>query len=151
MDDKALRDGIFALHTRRFGSVAEVLVQRLVKLGKGQNLFHDLYDDMRNHRVEVKFSVVRKKAEIPITEATVLKAIEGATSEQRMVKFAEWEHVEFDCNIQQIKRAQFDVLYYGLFFSTAWLCSESGLRRLALRFNTPTSNMRGTSEKDSST
>ncbi len=117
MDGTTLRDGIFALHTRRFGSVAEVLVQRLAHLGKGKNLFHDLYDDVEKHRAEVKFSVVRKKAEIPISEATVLQAIEGATSEQRMVKFEDWEKTEFDCNIQQIKRAEFDVLYYGLFFS----------------------------------
>jgi len=117
MDGETLRDGIFALHTRRFGSVAEVLIQRLVKLGKARSLFHDLFDDIERHRVEVKFSVVRKRAEIPITEATVLRAIEGATSEKRMVHFDDWKTVDFDCNIQQIKRAEFDVLYYGLFFA----------------------------------
>lgn len=26
-------------------------------------------------------------------------------------------HFEFDCNIQQVKRAEFDHLYYGIFFS----------------------------------
>ncbi len=34
-----------------------------------------------------------------------------------MVAFSEWQKHEFDCNIQQVKRAKFDVLYYGLFFS----------------------------------
>jgi hypothetical protein len=33
------------------------------------------------------------------------------------VAFSEWKKHKFDCNIQQVKRAEFDVLYYGLFFS----------------------------------
>ena len=82
MDGNDFRDGIFALHTRRFGSVAEVLVQRLLKLGKGRTLFHDLYDDVENHRVEVKFSVARKQCETGISEATVLKCIAEARSEE---------------------------------------------------------------------
>lgn len=117
MDGKTLRDGIFALYTRRFGTVSEVLVKRLVGLGKSKNLFHDLYDDVANQRVEVKFSVVRKKAEMKVTEATVLQCIAEATNEQRMVSFSDWESCEFDSNIQQVKLAEFEVLYYGLFFS----------------------------------
>ncbi len=74
------------------------------------------YDDVENKRVEVKFSVVTKKSQIPVTENTVLQAIEAAISEKRMVDFDEWANVTFDSNIQQIKRKQFDVLYYGLFF-----------------------------------
>ena len=34
-----------------------------------------------------------------------------------MAAFSEWEQHKFDCNIQQVKRVEFDVLYYGLFFS----------------------------------
>ncbi len=117
MDGEKLRDGIFALRTRRIGSVAECMIQRMLKYSKGRNLFHDLYDDQLNHRVEVKFSVVQKKAEMTVTEDTVLKCIEGAVAENRMVAFAEWKEHNFDCNIQQVKRAEFDVLYYGLFFS----------------------------------
>jgi hypothetical protein len=117
MDGDVLRDGIFSLFTRRFGSVAECMVKRLEKCGKSRNQFHDLYDDIKNHRFEVKFSVVRKKAETPISEETVLQCIEEATSLKRMVAFEEWQNYQFDCNIQQIKRAEFDVLYYGLFFS----------------------------------
>jgi len=117
MDGDTLRDGIFALHTRRFGSVAEVMIRRLVHLGKGRNLFHDLYDDAAQHRIEVKFSRVQRAAETRITEATVLQCIEEATSEHRLVDFDEWRGQTFDCNIQQIKRVEFDVLYYGLFFA----------------------------------
>lgn len=117
MDGEMLREGIFALHTRRFGSVAEVLIQRLKKLGKARNLFHDLYDDLENKRVEVKFSRALKKAEFVVNEDTVLQCIEAATSEKRLVAWSERSVVKYDCNIQQIKRVEFDDLYYGIFFS----------------------------------
>ncbi|MGH7965042.1 MAG: hypothetical protein ACRERD_25065 [Candidatus Binatia bacterium] len=117
MDGDKLRNGIFALRTRRFGSVAECMIKRLLKCSQAKSLFHDLYDDARQHRIEVKFSVVQKKAERTVTEETVLRCIEEATAEERMVAFADWRQHGFDCNIQQIKRAEFDVLCYGLFFS----------------------------------
>ena len=117
MDGIELREGIFALNTRRFGSVAEVLIKRLVKLQKGRNLFHDLYDDLRNKRVEVKFSRALKKSEMLVSEDTVIDCIIGATSEARLVPWSDRRTQLFDCNIQQIKRAEFDILYYGVFFS----------------------------------
>jgi hypothetical protein len=117
MDGDALREGIFCLRTRRFGKVAELMVKRLVKLGKGRSLFHDLYDDVASKRVEVKFSTVLKKSPTLITESTLLHCIEAATSEKRMVSFDDWQKTKFDSNIEQIKRREFDVLYYGLFFS----------------------------------
>jgi hypothetical protein len=117
MDGDTLREGIFALNTRRFGSVAEVLIKRLVSLGKAKTQFHDLYDDYKKKRVEVKFSRALKKSELLVTEATVLQCVEAATSEKRMVTWADRTRVEFDCNIQQVKRAEFDHLYYGIFFA----------------------------------
>ncbi len=117
MNGEKLRSGIFALRTRRFGSVAECMVKRLRKLGKATNLFHDLFDEKTSQRIEVKFSVVQKKSEQTVTEQTVLQCIEDATAENRMVAFSKWREHEFDSNIQQVKRAEFDVLYYGLFFS----------------------------------
>jgi hypothetical protein len=117
MDGEKLRDGMFALRTRRIGSVAECLMMRLLKYSKGRNLFHDLYDDRQNRRIEVKFSVVQKKAVTTITVDTVLKCIEEAVAQNRLVAFSAWKQHKFDCNIQQVKRAEFDVLYYGLFFS----------------------------------
>jgi hypothetical protein len=116
MNGDNLRDGIFALHTRRFGSVAEVLIERLCQLGKARNQFHDLYDDVARHKVEVKFSRVQRASETKITKETVLQCVEEATTEQRTVRYADWKRYRFDCNIQQIKRAEFDILYYGLFF-----------------------------------
>jgi len=116
MDGAKLRDGIFALNTRRFGSVAEVMIKRLGMFGPGRNQFHDLHDDLLKHRVEVKFSKVLKKAEVTISESTVLRCILEACSAERMVLFAQWHNHQFDCNIQQIKRSEFEFLYYGLFF-----------------------------------
>lgn len=117
MSPEKLKEGIFNINTRRFGTVAEVMVRRLVKLGKSKNQFHDLYDDLKNHRVEVKFSTVRKKNNRVITEDSVLQCINDEISTIRQVNYLEWASYEFDCNIQQIKRDQFEVLYYGLFFN----------------------------------
>ena len=63
MDGDKLRNGIFALRTRRFGSVAECMVKRLLNCSQARSLFHDFYDDAKRHRIEVKFSVVQKKSE----------------------------------------------------------------------------------------
>ncbi|MEX2176263.1 MAG: hypothetical protein WD872_18015 [Pirellulaceae bacterium] len=117
MDGETLRDGIFALHTRRFGSVAECMVRRLGTYAKSRSQFHDLFDDQREHRIEVKFSRVQKQADTTVTEETVLQCIEEAAAKNRLVEFAEWKQHRFDCNIQQVKRTEFDVLYYGLFFA----------------------------------
>ena len=117
MDGETLRGGIFALRTRRFGSVAECMVKRLRKYGKAKSLFHDLFDEQTRQRIEVKFSTVQQKAKRTVTDETVLDCIEDAISEREPVPFAKWHANKFDCNIQQVKRQEFDVLYYGLFFS----------------------------------
>src|SRR3989442_8053575 len=117
MDGETLREGIFALRTRRVGSVAECMVKRLKKYGKAKSLFHDLFDDEKGQRIEVKFSTVMKKAERRVTEEMVLACIEEATAGNRMVAFDNWSQHPFACNIQQVKRREFEVLYYGLFFS----------------------------------
>ena len=56
------RDGIFALRTRRFGTVAEIMIAKMFNL-------------------------------------------------------LESNKYRCDCNIQQVKRKEFDILYYGLFFA----------------------------------
>ena len=63
MDGETLREGIFALRTRRVGSVAECMVKRLRKYGKAKSIFHDLFDEQTRQRIEVKFSTVGKKSE----------------------------------------------------------------------------------------
>lgn len=121
MTPEKLREGIFSLNTRRFGTVAEVMVKRMASLGKAKSIFHDLYDETAKRRVEVKFSTVRKKSARAITEENVLGCIEDELAENRQVNFGSWKDSEFDCNIQQVKRSEFDILYYGLFFHDAIL------------------------------
>lgn len=111
-----LRNGIFALRTRRLGKVAELLVKRMNALQSAKSQFHDLYDDIAQQRVEVKFSTVLRKHKMTLNEDNVLDAIRNELMSKRAIQFAERNEHKFDCNIQQIKRAEFDVLYYGLFF-----------------------------------
>lgn len=116
MTPEELRDGIFALFTRRFGTVAELMVKRMQDLAPARARFHDLFDDLAKKRVEVKFSRVLNAHEGAITSANVLEAIEAARAERKAVAVDHAECDDYDCNIQQVKCAEFDVLYYGLFF-----------------------------------
>ncbi len=116
IDPEVFRRGIFNLRTRRFGTAAELLIQKLLGATKGRSQFHDLYDDEKNHRIEVKFSTVNTSSDEPINIRNLLSAIEKAGTE-RAVPYANWKNYKFDSNIQQVKIAEFDILYYGLFFS----------------------------------
>jgi hypothetical protein len=118
IDPEIFRRGIFNLRTRRFGTAAELLIQKLLGAQKGRSVFHDLYDDTKDHRIEVKFSTVNTSSNAPITLFNLLEAISQAGLE-RAVPFEneEWRKHSFDCNIQQVKIVEFDILYYGLFFA----------------------------------
>ncbi len=94
---------------------------RIAEVGKGLNQFHDLYCDKTENRIEVKFSRVQRRAEVAITQNSVVKAIFAELDENRTVNLSDWKTAEFDCNIQQVKCAEFDILYYGLFFWDAIL------------------------------
>ncbi len=112
-----LRNGIFALNTRRFGTVAEHLIKILANTNWGKDFSHDLYDEKTNQRVEVKFSRALKANPKTIQESNIIEEIINADDSKRMFASTEWRQHKFDCNIQQIKKKQFDVLYYGIFFS----------------------------------
>ncbi|ADI00456.1 hypothetical protein [Salisediminibacterium selenitireducens] len=112
-----LRNAIFSLHTRRFGTVSEIMIKKLLSYGPSKNQFHDLYDKSNNLRVEVKFSRAQKK-EDTITDENIKKQLEKITSfENRMFPSSDWKHHKFDCNIQQVKSTEFDILFYGIFFA----------------------------------
>lgn len=115
MTPEELRDGIFALNTRRFGTVAEIMVKKLKGLGKAQSMFHDLFDATGNQRVEVKFSRVGQNLD-KLTEHNLLECILKEQGTDRRVRFADWTKHKFLCNIQQVKKTEFDGLYYGMFF-----------------------------------
>ena len=119
MDAKIVefRDGIFALRTRRFGTVAELMIRDLISLSKGKNQIHDLYDEAEGKRIEEKFSNVMNANEATITEKNMIDQCIKANVAKRAMKSDELHLYSFDCNIQQIKRREFDILYYGLFFA----------------------------------
>ncbi len=121
MTPEELRDGLFNLKNRQFEAAAEIMVQKLGSLNKAKNIFHDFFDAEGKQRVEVKFSTVRKKHISPITTTNILLCIQHELSKNRQVNFLQVtqdieDKIEFDCNIQQIKRNEFETLYYGLFF-----------------------------------
>lgn len=112
-----IRDGIFALNTRRFGTVAEHLIKILANADWGKDIFHDLFDENAKRRVEVKFSRALTANQRTIQKSNILDEIINATRSKRIFASTEWRKNKFDCNIQQIKKRQFDILYYGIFFS----------------------------------
>ena len=55
---REFRDGIFALRTRRFGTVAEIMIKKLYNLDESGTLAFDKKDKITKNRIEVKFSTV---------------------------------------------------------------------------------------------
>ena len=114
------RDGVFSLNTRRFGKVAELMIKELYGLENAQSDAsgaYDLFSDNEQKKVEVKFSTVLRKCKENINSENVISQIMESNLEIRMLEYGEIISVDFDCNIQQIKRKEFDILYYGCFFS----------------------------------
>lgn len=115
--EEKLRNGIFNLETIRFGKIPEIMIKK-----KYEYLFpegtteYDLISDS-GEPIEVKFSCVREK-ETDITEENALSVcLENAeVRTDRKVNSELYQHVNFDCNIQQVKPDLFKILYYGLFF-----------------------------------
>lgn len=111
------RDGIFALRTRRFGTVAEIMIKKLYHFEESGSLAFDKKDIKTNERIEVKFSTVMKENDDKIRADNVIEQCVKANLANRAMSFEEISDYSFDCNIQQVKRKEFDVLYYGLFFA----------------------------------
>lgn len=113
---RIFKEGIFELRTRRFGSVAEIMIKKMYGFTKSSTNAYDLTDPETGDRIEVKFSTVMKQNDSVITEDNVVEQCEKANLSVRMVQSSEMRSTPFDCNIQQVKRTEFEVLYYGLFF-----------------------------------
>lgn len=117
MNIEEFRNGIFSLRTRRFGDVAEIMIKKLYNLENSRTLKYDKYDSKNKERIEVKFSTVMKENGTKITEDSLIEECLKANITNRAMKFSDIKNNKFDCNIQQIKCKEFDVLYYGLFFA----------------------------------
>lgn len=110
-----LQRGVFRLKTRRLGTLAEILIAKFITATPPTSLYHDLTGPS-GERVEVKFATVLQKEHRKINASNVLCIVMDDEEVDRAVGFANWQHRDFDCNIQQVKCADFDVLWYGLFF-----------------------------------
>lgn len=114
---KTFRDSIFALRTRRFGTVAEIMIKKLYDLEESGSLAFDKRDRYSDQKIEVKFSTVMKENDDKIRDDNVIEQCMKANLANRAMASFEIGQYKFDCNIQQVKRKEFDVLYYGLFFA----------------------------------
>lgn len=114
---KEFRDGIFALRTRRFGTIAELMIETLYNFKSPHNQFHDRYNEVGHQRIEIKFSTVMKTNEAIINRSNAIDQCKKANLGNRALNSTDMYTYDFDCNIQQVKRLEFDVLYYGMFFA----------------------------------
>ncbi len=117
VDLNIFREGLFALNTRRFGTVAEIMIKKLYQFQWSGTRTYDLYDCSNSFRIEVKFSRAAKEHPEKIKEENVIdQCLSDAYLENRFLNADEVSLFSFDSNIQQIKCRNFDYLFYGLFF-----------------------------------
>lgn len=111
------RDGIFALNTRRFGNVAELMIQEMFGLEDSGTTKYDKFDPRYGNRIEVKFSKASKKHDTTITRVNLVDScLHAPDFASEIIASNEVDSIPFDSNIQQVKPDQFDVLFYGQFF-----------------------------------
>lgn len=107
------KSGIFILGTN-FGELAQLMVQELEGFSPANGKYFDLLDK-NNQKIEVKFS--RAKKRLPaLCKSNVIDLCTKTASNSIILNEDDVTKVPFDCNIQQIKPTEFDILYYGIFF-----------------------------------
>jgi hypothetical protein len=106
---------IYALPFRRFGNLTQIMIQQIFGLKAPDDNFHDLRDSKTGERIEVKFSIVRASHASTLKKDNVLECLSSALEGPKVLSFLKSD-TKFDCNMNQIKRGLFSVLYYGLFF-----------------------------------
>ena len=99
-----------------FGTVAELMIQKMYELKDSDNLAYDL-KTKQGSKIEVKFSRVLKSCKENINFDNAIKSIISSNTENRMLTYENAIKSEFDCNIQQVKGKEFEYLYYGCFFA----------------------------------
>lgn len=107
------KSGIFSLGTN-FGELAQLMIGRLEKFKPADGKYFDLLDS-NNRKIEVKFSRAKKKLK-SLQSSNIIDLCMNAATDSRVLAEADATKVSFDCNIQQIKPSEFDMLYYGIFF-----------------------------------
>jgi len=112
MNIEVFRDNIFSENSSRFGKIAEVMIKKLYNFQHSESNYYDLSDN--NKKIEVKFGRALKKNKETINEDNILSQLNNPIK-NRMVSSKNIQE-SFDINIQQVKIAEFDELYYGVFF-----------------------------------
>ena len=107
------KSGIFNLDTN-FGELAQLMIKELENFSPANNKYFDLLDS-NNKKIEVKFSRAKKKLKA-LEESNIIELCLNSSSDSRVLTEADATNITFDCNIQQIKPSEFDMLYYGIFF-----------------------------------
>jgi hypothetical protein len=127
MHPEVFRDAVCRLPTRRFGILSECLCRRLLGAPRSTSSAYDLGGPDR--RIECKFSVARHRSPRFESDDLLASVARFAAEGDRLLAFDQWSSADFACNIQCIKPSEFDLLYYGIFFSDliAVFSAESGL------------------------
>lgn len=112
VDIEQFKEGIFNSHTRRFGTIAEIMIKNIYGMENSNTLAFDKYKE--DKKIEIKFSRVLKEHDETINENNIISQIMNTNYFNRKIKTT--DNYNYDCNIQQIKPNEFDDLYYGLFF-----------------------------------
>lgn len=120
MEDKIknLRDRIFSLKTRKFGTVNELLVERIVEefglvVEDAKDTSYDRKID--NLKDEIKGSRVLLESKLKFSKDNIIECIMNHEV-HRMIKFEDAKTKTWDSNMQQIKTNLFSTLWYSLFF-----------------------------------
>ena len=79
------KNGIFDLRTRRFGTVAEIMIKKLYGMDESGTLAFDKRDFRTNERVEIKFSTALKKNEESINDQNVFQQVMNADYKTRAI------------------------------------------------------------------
>lgn len=111
------RNGIFKMPPRKFGEMSELLIRKQYDLEESDSKYHDAWDPETNERVEIKFSRAMCEHAAKLTPSNLVSQCRLYDQPRSILTHEEVLDgtVNFDCNIQQVKCAEFDVLYYGIF------------------------------------
>ena len=115
-NSERFRDGIIDIHTRQFGTAAEIVIMIMQGCTESRKLEFDLMD-INNKKVEVKASKVLKKQKLSMSVENFYDIVISNSNRNRLIKQRDIKKFEFDCNIQQIKVKLFDKMIYLLFFN----------------------------------
>lgn len=89
-----------------------------------------------------------KANEAVINRSNAIDQCKKANLGNRALNSTEMYEYDFDCNIQQVKRLEFDVLYYGPFFADRIAIFKMHSSEILSCFDTRTSSTKATKVKD---